>query len=242
MTGADVLTRDEVLDERAFYLQAAFRALLDAAARPGEISELPSAPEAALLDARDAGLFPATIACTDVLLDAATSVAAAGQSAQAIEKVLARRSHVARQDAERASFAVIPLSTAADCTSDFVNSLDGGTLLDPHRGATCLVECETLLGLDAAGSRAGSASGTRPAIAWELAGPGIASVSAIRTDRADALQARIDRADEYPCGIDLFLVDRAGHVIAVPRSTALRRAQKPIDDERAGKGADAWDM
>lgn len=241
MTRTDMLQRDEVVDARAFYLQQAFRALLDAMARPGEVVELPKAPETARADAEAAGLFPATMTACDVLLDAATGVAVCGATADRAHRILSRRSHVRIADAAAAPYAVLPATAGPEAARAFVTALSPGTLADPHLGATCIVECGTLLGTDADGARTGSASGACPPSAWVLAGPGIAATAAFETDRSDALQARIDRADEFPCGIDLVLVDRAGHALAVPRSSDLRPAAGGADGA-SEKGAASWDM
>ena len=238
MTQHDVLERDSVLDARAFYLQKAFRALLEAMSRPGELVELPEADDAARADACAAGLFPSTVVVADVLLDAATSVAVAGDAGAAAERVLTRRTHVLAADAASAPYAILPVSVDGAEAESFVAGLTPGNLLDPQLGATCIVECGTLLGCDAAGARTGSASGAQVPRAWELSGPGVKDVSSFETDRADVLRARIERADEFPCGIDLVLVDRAGHLVAVPRSSAVRAAEG--NDDR--KEALSWDM
>ena len=237
MTRDEVLERDAVLDERAFYLQRAFRALLDAFAHPGEVEEL-CGPEAGVeADALAAGLFPSTMIVVDVLLDAATTVAVAGADAAACERVLTRRTHVLTAAADKAAYAVVPLDVADAEASAFVRALTPGTLLDPHLGATCIVECATLLGRDATGAQTGSAAGAGQVCACELTGPGIATTTTFSCDRRDVLEARVARADEFPCGIDIVFVDKAGHVVAVPRTSAV--TLEAAGDE---KGVPSWDM
>lgn len=237
MTRDEVLERDAVLDERAFYLQRAFRALLDAFAHPGEVEELNGSAVGAEADAQAAGLFPSTIVVVDVLLDAATTVAVAGEGAAACERVLTRRTHVLTAAADEAAYAVVPLDVTGDEARAFVCSLTPGTLLDPHLGATCVVECATLLGRDAAGAQTGSAAGAQQVCTCGLSGPGIATTASFSCDRVDVLEARATRADEFPCGIDIVLVDKAGHVVAVPRTSAVT-----LDAGQDGKGATSWDM
>jgi alpha-D-ribose 1-methylphosphonate 5-triphosphate synthase subunit PhnH len=62
-----------------------------------------------------------------------------------------------------------------------------------------------------------------------LAGPG---VSAGHTFRVGGLTSALfdarDEAAEYPCGIDLILVDPTGRVAALPRSTAIQIIDAPI--------------
>ena len=240
MTRDDVLERDSVLDERAFYLQAAFRALLDATARPGELCELPEPPAAAAEDAAEAGLLPATVTVCDVLLDAATSVAVAGEGGADARRVLSRRSHVRPADESAAAYVVVPLGVRGEEAAAVVGSLTSGTLLDPHLGATCVVECATLVGRDRSGARTGSASGAAPARRWRLSGPGIAQgeLALVECDRSDVVSARQGRSDEFPCGIDLVLVDGAGHVLAVPRTTSVERDATALP----GEGVGSWAM
>jgi len=66
-----------------------------------------------------------------------------------------------------------------------------------------------------------------------VSGPGIKNTHTFFVDRIDWLEARRDRGDEYPCGIDLILVDVDGHIVGIPRTTKIVSVEK--------EGA-AWDM
>lgn len=52
-----------------------------------------------------------------------------------------------------------------------------------------------------------------------LRGPGVERENRFAVDRADWLRARDARGDEFPCGIEIVLVDPDGRVVAVPRSS-----------------------
>ena len=232
-----LLDRDGAADCRAFYLQRAFRALLDAMARPGEVALLPE-PEAAGSDAERAGLLASTLTVVDVLLGAAATFAVAGEGgaadatgtdAEEAERVIAARTHAAVRPAAACGYAFVPAGMRGDAAASFTAKLSAGTLLDPQLGATLVVECDTLLGVDAAGQSIGSVSSSASASGWELSGPGIKGTARLCCDRDDVLGARCMRGDEFPCGIDLVLVDAAGHVAAIPRTTSL-------------KGGSSWDM
>ena len=245
---AEVLARDAAADVRAFYLQAAFRALLDAMARPGELAELPQPAAALKAEAARFGMDVSTLMLADVLLDAATSFAVAGPRADALERAVAGRTHAAVRPVADAAFVLVGADVRGDAAEQAVAAASAGTLLEPHTGATMIVACGTLLGVDATGARTGSASGSAPCEAFELAGPGVDGTARLELDRGDAVRARIARADEFPCGIDLVFVDGAGHVAAIPRSSAVTPvaagagAGDGAASARVQNGGTSWDM
>lgn len=213
--------RDDAADARSFYLQENFRALLDATARPGEPARLSTSDDEALSCAARSGLLPQTVCVLDVVLDAGTTVRVAGAQGDDATRELDRRTHALARPLEEAAFCVVPLALAGDDAAAAVRAARAGTLASPHLGATCIVECAVLLGTDASGARIGSGAGSARRARWTLAGPGIAGACELECDRADVLAARNERADEFPLGIDLVLVDGAGHIVCVPRSTRL---------------------
>jgi len=86
-----------------------------------------------------------------------------------------------------------------------------GTLLDPALGATAIYEIEAV--------------GTGP-LALSLTGPGVGPVPRhLRLAGVAGPEVALWQVTRsgYPCGVDLILVDRAGHCAALPRSTALER-------------------
>lgn len=53
-----------------------------------------------------------------------------------------------------------------------------------------------------------------------LRGPGVERENRFAVDRVDWLHARAQRGDEFPCGIEIVLVDPEGRVVAIPRSSS----------------------
>ena len=234
----EVFERESAADDRAFYLQRAFRALLDAMARPGEVTELAARAQGDVADAGASGLPESALVLADVVLDAATSVAVAGPVGDDAATVLARRTHVAMRDAQTAAFGFVPASVRGQQARAFVAALSAGTLLDPQLGATCIVVCDTLLGSDRDGCLTGARAGGADVSSWELSGPGIRETARIELDRTEIVEARLERGDEFPCGIDLVFVDAAGHVLCLPRTTRVRR----LDEAAREEGGAAWGM
>jgi len=80
-----------------------------------------------------------------------------------------------------------------------------GTLEAPEAGATIIISVDSLN------------EGER----WTLSGPGVAGSKTVRVAglSAGTLRARNEASSEYPLGLDLFLVDRAGAVLGLPRTT-----------------------
>lgn len=236
----EIFARDDAADARAFYLQRTFRALLDAMAHPGEVVEVTCDIQGDPLDAQASGLAEPALALADVLLDAATTVAVAGDEGSHAAAVLARRTHATACEAGEAAFAFVPTAVRGDAARAFVCELSAGTLLDPHHGATCIVGCDTLVGVDRAGVRTGAVAGASAVGLWELSGPGIRTTARIELDRTEVMQARDARADEFPCGIDLVFVDGAGHVLCLPRTTHIASLEAGMRADR--KGGASWDM
>jgi alpha-D-ribose 1-methylphosphonate 5-triphosphate synthase subunit PhnH len=227
--------RQAAADELSFRLQRGFRTLLDAMARPGELCELDALAPDAVAEGRRLGLFAQTMSLCDVLLDGQTSLAVAGDDGETRACELSRRTHVHVRGFGQASFAIIPLGATAEQAAGAVAALTSGTLVSPHMGATCLVECATLIGTDRDGVRSGSSSGSDAPRIWELSGPGIKDTARIACDRAAVIDAAVARQDEFPCGIDLVLLDAAGHLAAIPRSTKVVALDESVE-------VDAWAM
>ena len=99
-----------------------------------------------------------------------------------------------------------------------------GTLVSPEKGATVLVGCARLASADEA---AGECGGEPALHVVEVRGPGVADVNRFAVDRVDWARARDARRDEFPCGIEIVLVDPAGRVVAVPRSSRVTCPSAP---------------
>ncbi|MEO0820695.1 MAG: phosphonate C-P lyase system protein PhnH [Pseudomonadota bacterium] len=172
---------------------AAFRAVLDALARPGTRCEV-------AVETPPRGLSPAAAALLLTLADQDTPVWFAEGAAEAADWVLFHTGAPRARETAAAAFAVgpwdalLPLEAWAAGTPDY-----------PDRSATLIVELSALEG----------------GAAMRLSGPGIAGATEIAPALpAGAAQALAANAAGFPLGVDFFFTAGAG-AIGLPRSTRI---------------------
>jgi alpha-D-ribose 1-methylphosphonate 5-triphosphate synthase subunit PhnH len=182
--------------------QRIFRSLLHALSFPGSIGSIREATEGIEAWA-SLGTPLAGMALT--LLDAETTFCLWPHAAPKEQDLLAHLTYGRPQPPESAQFHFVP---AGGDVLEAARSAPVGTLVEPHRGATLILEAKEI-------------SDDGP---WRLEGPGIRSSARLGVSGIDAafLPLRADRCSEYPLGIDVFLVDAAGRVAALPRTTRVR--------------------
>jgi len=191
--------------------QQTFRTLLDAMARPGSESELPSTaldgiePPPSCSRARPMSRAMTAVLLT--LLDAETMVRVAGALASA-EALAYLRFHTGVRSAWMDELAPFTVARAADVDDRLWNRLDLGSDEMPQRGATLIVEVDAL----------GDVAGTR----LHLRGPGIASERRLGVAglSLEFWLWRTRLQSELPRGVDLVLVCGA-RIAAIPRTTRI---------------------
>lgn len=190
-----------------------FRAVLDALARPGSVAQLPAGP---------AGRVPPALLPALALADHGTGVCVVGGDPGWTEVIRAVT-----------NAAPAPLADA-----ELVVVLPG---VDPDLGAVrtgsaTSPESAALLSLAVADVRGGGA-------AVRISGPGVVEPHVIAPSGPLHLLERLRAGTRFPAGFDVLLVDPAGRLLGLPRSTAI----DPPDtrrDHRAGRperGMDRWD-
>ncbi len=191
--------------------QRAFRSVLDAFARPGTVQSIELAPGN---PARPAALDAALEAATRLFVDQAVTFCVADSETDATTAYLTSETHARRAPLRDADFVVVPARADAQTAREAVAEACRGTLTSPEKGATVLMGCARLAEVPEDGQVA------EPAVhVVALRGPGVERENRFAVDRADWLRARDARGDEFPCGIEIVLVDPDGRVVAVPRSS-----------------------
>lgn len=176
--------------------QATFRALLDAMARPGTVHRLPSPrPED--------GAWGGALLVLQALLDHEVTFHVLGDQTMPHDQLL-RRTGARSAPLDRADFV---LARGGGAVAAVEEAREGG-FEEPERSATVVLLAASLCG---------------DGVALTLSGPGIESTSMLAVEGlpAEAFEALRRRTVTFPEGVDAILVDTAGRVAALPRSTRI---------------------
>ena len=204
------------LPQELLITQRAFRAAMDALARPGRVYSVPAMPRPTLAN-------PWLETLTQMLLDSTCSFCVAASDEQTLSLAIRARTYAQLLPCQQARFAIIAADASVEQSASILSALSGGTDEAPELGATALIECAALF---APGEPSPS---TREVHWFGVTGPGVASKHLFGVSCSWWQEVRLARADEFPCGIDLILVDQIGRLIALPRTARLaqiRRAER----------------
>lgn len=198
-------------------MQQAFRQVLDAFARPGTLHTLP------LPVGEDPipGLTRSFDTAVRLLVDQGVTFSCPGcpELEQAI--VFATRSRAV--PVSQAAFVLVPAIARVGALQAAFSQASGGQLISPEKGATLIVACGDLSTAPSPGLRQ-----------LDISGPGVQGVRSVFMSDVSWAQARNARAFEYPCGVDVLLVQEGGTVLAVPRTSRV--------EVRNGEGGVSWAM
>lgn len=133
----------------------------------------------------------------------------AGPASQDVARWLTVQTHAKQAHAQGADFVLAPVASDA-VHAEAIAQAKPGTLEEPERGATVVLLVDSI-----------STAPAKDLTCFELSGPGIEKTAELYVSQAEWAHARAERADEYPCGIEILLVDGEGNVAALPRTTRI---------------------
>lgn len=195
-------------------VQSAYRRLVRATSYPGTIVDV--SHEAAKIDL-DTGMPGTLLLLAVMLLDAEVEFAIDAPAAPDAATVIAQLTYGHEVGPDRAGYVFLPASGDGSTSAAAAHAIGRariGTLTEPHLGATVVLEVPSL-----AVDRTSSAE-TRIA----LTGPGIEDETIVALGGAtEWMEAREDRNQEYPLGIDVIVYTAHGILISLPRTTRMER-------------------
>jgi alpha-D-ribose 1-methylphosphonate 5-triphosphate synthase subunit PhnH len=231
-----------VIHRQALHIaQQAFRATMNALARPGTIQQIPAYDAMGLDNPYLATLVLMLLdnSCSFALASANDDALAVAVSAQTYARCVREGQEQMAVNALQATFALITRDAKEDAASRLILGITGGSLVAPERGATLLLECEALAGIPQGraahhfmlegpgvkGQQAFAVPTAPSAVPGELSEPELTAPLASPTSFAASVAywffARGARNDEFPCGIDFIMVDVAGNIVGLPRTTRV---------------------
>lgn len=185
--------------------QRAFRQVLNSFARPGTVGQIDAFPKS--------GEAPKVPACFEtavrLFVDQVVTFSVAGPDAESVGRWITMQTHARQTDAAKADFVLVPCEDDETQCEALLQAKEG-TLAEPEQGACVMLLCGAIADEPAAGLHC-----------LELEGPGIEATAKLCVDQVAWARARQLRGDEYPCGIEVLLVDREGNVAALPRTTRI---------------------
>ena len=193
--------------------QRSFRQVLDAFARPGSVRAVePDADDGV----RPASLDGALCALARLFVDQAVTFAVADAESDTAARYLASETHARRASVDEADFVIVPGRADARVVSESIAHAKPGTPASPELGATVLLGCTHV-----APALAADAALEAGRVLVPVTCPGVKDANRVVVDRDSWFAARQEHCDEFPCGIDIALVDPAGNTVAIPRTSAV---------------------
>lgn len=195
-------------------IQHAFRTTMDALAHPGRVNVLPLAGG----DSTPTGLDGALDTLVRMFVDQAVTFAYLGDAVR--ERAIASETRSRAAGAAQAAFVVVPCGSTDPTVAYAVEKATPGTLISPDKGATVLIGCDGL-----------SSDPCDGMFGFAVSGPGVAGEACFYASTDVWQRVRETRGDEYPCGIEIMLVDGAGRIVAIPRSSQVIALGACANDE-----------
>lgn len=181
-----------------------YRLLIHANSYPGNVYSI---QEFISNNSIDVPFFEPTLLFVYMLLDAEVTFAVVGDKDKEATHLISRLTFAKEIDIESADFIFI-LSTASETeTEQAVKYAKIGTLIDPHNAATIICEVDSVT------------SGNEEI----LYGPGISGEKRVSLNMfKEWKKLRYKKNIEYPLGIEMYLIDKFGDILALPRTTQVK--------------------
>ncbi|MDQ7092532.1 phosphonate C-P lyase system protein PhnH [Desulfosporosinus sp. PR] len=186
-------------------IQAVYRQTLDAMSRPGLIKNIRSQ---ALKAEMAAGCYGSTLVLALMLFDTEVTFKVCSQAEAEITKLISQLTYARAAELASADYILVLQDAAAEDLETAFNKSYPGDLLNPHKGATILIEAEAV------------SNGRN----LRLTGPGIQEEQYIDVKASPCwIDLRAEKNREYPLGVDVMFTDGESNILCLPRTTQIRK-------------------
>jgi len=183
--------------------QKAYRKLLKCMSRPGVIESI--IVESEKIDF-DISFYKGTLVNMYVLLDGEVTFNIVSKNKDEITNFVNQLTYSKATTLEEADFIFVLNDAPENSLGEVFNRAKIGTLIDPQKSATIVVEVEKL-------------SSDKK---YLLKGPGIEDLCHANIITKDVfIEDRENRNIEYPLGIDSVFIDRENQIMCLPRTTKI---------------------
>lgn len=196
-------------NEETHIVQRSFRSVLNAFARPGTVESVEA------LVKPESPLSPYWETLVRMFVDQAVTFNVANGARTDAAEWITLQTHAKSECPDQADFVLALGAEGEDQAKNVLAHAKAGTLLEPELGATVVLNCAYVGAVPEEENQHGL-------YLVKVAGPGVKDTASFAVSNAEWVSARAERADEYPCGIDLILLGENGNVVAIPRTTKIR--------------------
>lgn len=181
----------------------AYRKLVKANSYPGDVVSIAKYSKK---NSININFFDHTLLMAYMLLDAEVTFHVVGHDSNMSANMIGRLTYARHVELEEADFIFVLNSASDEAVLEAIKRAKIGNLIDPHLSATIIMEADSVTGGEN----------------FSLYGPGIETSKDIRLNMPYEWEiARGEKNCEYPLGIEMYLIDAAGDMIALPRTTRI---------------------
>ncbi len=185
--------------------QGIFRTVVKCMSRPGTIAHIGAKSE--LLDLETA-MSRHMLSLLFVLLDREVTFAVLDEEGEKMTSLINQLTYAKSTSPEWADYLIVTAKAGQKVLQSGFGKAKIGTLVDPHKAATVILEVEEM-----------TAQGD-----LVLRGPGIQYEHYLGIQgHSNWLDIREKKNSEFPLGIDMILIDRQGNMVCLPRTTTITR-------------------
>jgi len=191
--------------------QMAYRNLLKCMSKPGVIESIET--QSKKIDF-DISFYTGTLVNMYVLLDGEVTFNIVSKNKEKITNFVNQLTYAKATTIENADFIFILSDARENSLGEAFKKAKLGTLIDPHKSATIIVEVEKL-------------SNEKK---YYLKGPGIEDLHYVSIlTKGLFVDERENKNIEYPLGVDTIFIDREAQIMCLPRTTQIFAAQQEIN-------------